>query len=38
MLLSERDGLDGAGGGKLNMNPPAPGDGAEPARLLFGVP
>ena len=40
MLLSERDGgLDGAGGGKLNMNPP--GDAVEPAapaRLLFGVP
>lgn len=39
LLLSERDGLDGAGGGKLNVNPP--GDGADlaaPARLLFGVP
>ena len=49
LLLSERDGcLAGAategvgagGGGKLNMNPPAPGEGAEedPARLLLGVP
>ena len=44
LLLSERDGcLAGAategvgagGGGKLNMNP---GEGADPARLLLGVP
>ena len=45
LLLSERDGclaegVGAGGGGKLNMNPPAPGEGAEegPARLLLGVP